>query len=146
MTKPQSQTKNDRQAPGGRQSDDATATVTEIPAAAAAATVEAVREGAEEAEAVTSAVRHWVGELFGLPIKMLAGGDVTPATSGRVWLDGTFEAIAALLTVQRRSVDRFLASQHRIAAQLIDSGWALTPAIGGLGLRGRAGETEDPQR
>jgi len=145
MTKPQLPSKNDRRAGNGRELYDATSAMSEVPTAAAA-TAEAVREGAEEAQAVTTdLLRHWADAFFGLPIKMLAGGDVRPVLSGRAWLDGTFEAVTALLTVQRRSVDRLLESQHRFATQLADSGWTLTAAIGGA-ARGRAGEKEDAQR
>jgi hypothetical protein len=144
--KPQSQTKNDRAVTDQRgQGDAAAATVREIPVAAAA--TEAVREGAEAARHVTvDAFQQWVDGMVGFPIRMSAGGDVGPVVSGRALLDGTFETVAALLTVQRRSVDRFLQLQHRIAAQLVDSGWVLTKAVGGVGLRGRAREAEDARR
>lgn len=147
MVKPQFQTKNDRPVSDPRRPGDAAAsTVREIPAAAAAAT-EAVQESAEATRDVAvDAFRHWADGLVGLPIRALAGGDVGPVLSGRAWLDGTFETVAALLTVQRRSIDRFLESQHRIAAQLVDSGWALTTAISGVVPRGRAGEGEDVRR
>ena len=145
MVKPQFQTKNDRSVTDPRGSGDtAASTVREIPAAATAAT-EAVQESAEAARDVTvDAFRHWADDVVGLPVKVLAGGDVGPFLSGRAWLDGTFETVTALLTVQRRSVDRILESQHRIAARLVDSGWALTTAISGVGLGGRAGERETP--
>ena len=145
MVKPQSQTKNDRSMSDPRRSGDtAASTMREIPAATTAAT-EAVQESAEAARDVAvGAFRHWAGGVVGLPVKVLAGGDVGPFLSGRAWLDGTFETVTALLTVQRRSVDRILDSQHRITARLVDSGWALATAISGVGLRGRAGERETP--
>jgi hypothetical protein len=145
MVKPQFQTKNDRSTTDPRRSgDDAASAVREIPAAAAAAT-EAVQESAEAARDITvGAIRQWADGVVGLPVKVVAGGDVGPLLSGRAWLDGTFETVIALLTVQRRSVDRILESQHRIAARLVDSGWALTTAISGVGLGGRAGERETP--
>lgn len=139
MVKPQFQTKNDRSVTDPRRPDAAPAsTVREIPAAAAA---EAVQESADAARDVAvDAFQHWADGPVGLPVRVLSGGHVGPVLSGRAWLDGTFETVAALLTVQRRSTDRLLESQHRIAAQLVDSGWALTTAFGGVGLRGRAGE------
>ena len=143
MVKPQFQTKNDRSMTDPRRSaDDAASAVREIPVAAAAAT-EAVQESAGAARDVTvSAFRHWADDVLGLPVKVLAGADVGPFLSGLAWLDGTFETVSALLTVQRRSVDRILASQHRIAARLVDTGWALATAIGRVGSRG--GEREAP--
>src|SRR4051795_6942795 len=103
-----SQTKNDRP------QDATTATVREIPSAAAPAT-EAVQEGAEAAGTVAlDAFRRWTDGLAGLPLSVLAGGDVGPFLSGRAWVDGTFETVAALLTVQRQSVDRLLRAQQRI--------------------------------
>jgi hypothetical protein len=145
MVKPQFQTKNDRSVTDPRRSGDtAASTVREIPAAATAAT-EAVQESAEAARDITvDAIRQWADGVVGLPVKVVAGGDVGPLLSGRAWLDGTFETVIALLTVQRRTVDRILESQHRIAARLVDSGWALTTAISGVGLGGRAGERETP--
>ena len=148
MVKPQFQTKNDQPVTDPRPPGDAAAsTVREIPAAAAAAT-EAMQESAEATRDVAvDAFRRWADGLVGLPIRALAGGDVGPVLSARALLDGTFETVAALLTVQRRSIDWFLESQHRIAAQLVDSGWALTTAISGVGLpRDRAGEGEDVRR
>jgi hypothetical protein len=143
MVKPQFQTKNDRSMTDPRRSgDDAASAVREIPAAAAAAT-EAVQESAEAArEVAVDAFRHWADDVVGLPVKVLAGADVGPFLSGRAWLDGTFETVSALLTIQRRSVDRILASQHRIAVRLVDTGWALATAIGRAGSRG--GEREAP--
>jgi hypothetical protein len=143
MVKPQFETKNDRSMTDPRRSaDDAASAVREIPVAAAAAT-EAVQESAEAAREVTvNAFRHWADDVVGLPVKVLAGADVGPFLSGRAWLDGTFETVSALLTVQRRSVDQILASQHRIAARLVDTGWALATAIGRVGSRG--GEREAP--
>jgi len=136
MVKPMSQMKNDRP------QDAATAPAREIPSAAAAAT-EAVQEGVEAAGTVAvDALRRWTDGLAGLPLSVLAGEDVAPYLSGRAWLDGTFETVAALLTVQRQSVDRLLRAQHRIAAQLVDSGWTLTTTLGGVGLRGRTSEDE----
>jgi hypothetical protein len=145
MVKPQTQTKNDRSMSDPRRSGDiAASTVREIPAATTAAT-EAVQESAEAARDVTvDVLRRWAGGVVGLPVQVLAGGDVGPFLSGRAWLDGTFETVTALLTVQRRSVDRVLRSQHRIAARLVDSGWALATAISGMGSRGRAREREAP--
>ena len=137
MVKPQFETKNDRSMTDPRRSaDDAASAVREIPVAAAAAT-EAVQESAEAARDVTVDVfRRWADGLVGLPLRVLAGADVGPFLSGRAWLDGTFETVSALLTVQRRSVDRILASQHRIAARLVDTGWALATAISRVGSRG----------
>jgi hypothetical protein len=66
----------------------------------------------------------WADGLVGLPIGALARGDVGPLLSGRAWLDSAFDAVAALLTVQRQSVDRLLQAQHRIVAEIVDAGWA----------------------
>jgi hypothetical protein len=84
------------------------------------------------------AFRRWADGLVGLPISTLTRGDVGPMLSGRAWLDSAFDACAALLTVQRQSVDRLLEAQHRIAAELIDAGWACTTAISGLALPKRS--------
>jgi hypothetical protein len=84
------------------------------------------------------ALQHWADGLLGLPISALGRGDVGPMLSGRAWLDSAYDAVAALLTLQRRSVDRMLEAQHRIAAELIDAGWARTTAISGLALPDRS--------
>jgi hypothetical protein len=84
------------------------------------------------------AFRRWADGLVGLPISTLTRGDVGPMLSGRAWLDSAFDACAALLTVQRQSVDRLLEAQHRIAAELIDAGWVCTTAISGLALPKRS--------
>lgn len=89
------------------------------------------------------AIRRWADGLVGLPISTLVRGDVGPMLSGRAWLDSAFDAFAALLTVQRKSVDRLLEAQHRIAAELIDAGWARTTAITTLVLPNRS---EDARR
>ena len=78
------------------------------------------------------ALRRWADGLAGLPISVLARGDVGPMLSGRAWLDSAFDAVTALLTVQRQSVDRLLRAQHRVAAELMDAGWACTTTISGL--------------
>jgi hypothetical protein len=89
------------------------------------------------------AFRRWADGLVGLPISTLTRSDVGPMLSGRAWLDSAFDACAALLTVQRQSVDRLLAAQHRIAAELVDAAWARTTAISGLALPKRS---EDARR
>lgn len=137
MVKPDTEMKNDRPVgePRRRPQEAATATIQDLPSAAAAAS-EAVQQGAEAAGTVTvDALRNWTDGILGLPVRVLAGEDVGPWLSGRAWLDGTFETVAALMTVQRRSVDRFLQVQHRIAAQLVDSGWTLAMAAGSAGAR-----------
>jgi len=87
--------------------------------------------------------RRWADGLVGLPISTLARGDVAPMLSGRAWLDSAFDACTALLTVQRRAVDRLLEAQHRIAAELVDAGWARATAITAMALPNRP---EDARR
>ena len=89
------------------------------------------------------AFRRWADGLAGLPLSTLTRGDVGPMLSGRAWLDSAFDVFAALLTVQRRSVDRLLEAQHRIAAELIDAAWARTTAFSGLA---RPHRSEDARR
>jgi hypothetical protein len=89
------------------------------------------------------AFRRWADGLVGLPISTLTRGDVGPMLSGRAWLDSAFDACAALLTVQRRSVDRLLEAQHRIAAEIVDAGWARATAITAMTLPNRP---EDARR
>ncbi len=89
------------------------------------------------------AIRRWADGLVGLPLSTLTRGDVGPMLSGRAWLDSAFDACTALLTIQRQSVDRLLAAQHRIAAELVDAAWARTTAISGLALAKRS---EDARR
>ena len=88
-------------------------------------------------------LRRWADGLVGLPIGTLARGDVGPMLSGRAWLDSAFDACTAVLTIQRRSVDRLLEAQHRIAAELIDAGWARATAITAMALPNRP---EDARR
>lgn len=92
--------------------------------------------GLHDADDAVDPLRRWADGLVSLPISTLARGDVGPMLSGRAWLDSAFDAFAALLTVQRQSIDRLLEAQHRIAAELIDAGWARTTAISGLALPG----------
>ena len=87
--------------------------------------------------------RRWADGLVGLPISTLARGEVGPMLSGRAWLDSAFDACTALLTVQRRAVDRLLEAQHRIAAELVDAGWARATAITAMALPNRP---EDARR
>ena len=87
--------------------------------------------------------RRWADGLVGLPISTLARGEVGPMLSGRAWLDSAFDACTALLTVQRRSVDRLLEAQHRIAAEIVDAGWARATAITAMTLPNRP---EDARR
>jgi len=91
-------------------------------------------------------IRRWADGLVGLPISTLARGDVGPMLSGRAWLDSAFDACTALLTVQRRSVDRLLEAQHRIAGELIDAGWARATAITAMALPNRPNRPEDARR
>ena len=88
-------------------------------------------------------IRRWADGLVGLPISTLARGDVAPMLSGRAWLDSAFDACTALLTVQRRAVDRLLEAQHRIAAEIVDAGWARATAITAMTLPNRP---EDARR
>jgi len=87
--------------------------------------------------------RRWADGLVGLPVSTLARGDVGPMLSGRAWLDSAFDACTALLTVQRRAVDRLLEAQHRIAAEIVDAGWARATAITAMTLPNRP---EDARR
>jgi len=87
--------------------------------------------------------RRWADGLVGLPISTLARGDVAPMLSGRAWLDSAFDACTALLTVQRLAVDRLLEAQHRIAAEIVDAGWARATAITAMTLPNRP---EDARR
>jgi hypothetical protein len=89
-------------------------------------TDDAVEEGLRAGQAATTEVlQQWVDSVVGLPFTLLAGGDVGRVMSGRVWLDGTFEVVDALVMAQRRALDQFLAAQRRTATQVVDSSWSL---------------------
>ena len=84
-----------------------------------------LREGGETAAEMA---QQWAARLAGIPFTALSGGSIEPVVSGQIWLDCTTEMIDALLTVQRRSVERLLHAQYRTAGHIAESSLALAVA------------------
>ena len=127
MTEPQAQMPNGQPvAVATRPGDPAEPSVEET-LDGGIATTGTVQESLQTGLAATAGVvREWADGLAGLPFSALTRGDVDPISLNRSWLDGTFELIDVWWTVHRRSVDHLLALQRRAAAQMLDSGRALS--------------------
>lgn len=93
---------------------------------AVVATADAVqatlREGQDTAAGMA---QQWAGRLAGIPFTALSSGGIAQLLSGRIWLDCATEMTDTLLTMQRRSVERFLHVQYRTAALIAESGMTL---------------------
>jgi hypothetical protein len=109
-----------------------------------AAMVEAVQGSVRESQdAAAGLMQRWTGQMTGIPFTALTRG-TGAIMSGRVWFDCTFEMVDALLTVQRRSLDRLLGIQQA-AGPMVESG--VSRAAGSDVAGGsRAMETTDPRR
>jgi hypothetical protein len=108
-----------RVAPSGR-SDEA---------GAVAEPVEAGGGGPRRSDGTTVRVLQlWIDRMAGLPFTLLAGGDTGALLSGRAWVDGSFDVAQSLVAAQRQYVDQFLAVQHQLVGQFLDSSSALATA------------------
>jgi hypothetical protein len=126
MTESQQRTSGDQPVvDGGRVGTGTPAQAVDAMVTTADAVQATLREGQDTAAGIA---QQWAGRLAGLPFTALSGGGIAQLVSGRIWIDCATDMLDALLTVQRRSVERFLHAQYRTAGLIAESGMTLAGA------------------